>query len=250
VDFDGKTNQFVYGNASFPTAVTQITNTAYNLVVKFNYDTNGFLTNIVDVMGISSSFQYALTNDVYFTALDTNGLPAYPVTNSVNLLTKLRTPYGDTSFDYLHPTWPLTTDQTPYSIIYTYYGSVNRALTVTQPDGGKHLFLYSDYSRFFTIDNYPVPCGGVGGDCAQNFTIFDNSVLPIGSGELIHDNSYYWGPRQYAALTTTVLTNLQSSDFISARLRNWLHSDPYTSIYSVSQTLNAEQTFSPDNTYG
>ncbi len=94
---------------------------------------------------------------------DTTGMYTLPpVTNSVWLLTKLQTPCGDTTFDYFHPTWPL----------FTAYGvdvdnHINRAITVTQPDGGKHLFLYSDLgnSQSSQVTSYPSGCSSGGFYC-------------------------------------------------------------------------------------
>ncbi len=61
-----------------------------------------------------------------------------------------------------------------------------------------------------------------------------------------HFNSFFWGPRQYASLSTTVLTNLSYSDYFSACVRNWLHSESAVNVLAPAQTLNAEQTPSPD----
>ena len=102
-DFDGKTNQFIYGNASFPTSITEVTNSYYHLGVNFTYDDGGRLTNIVDMAGISSSFGYMSTNELYYTNYDGSGHPVPLGTNSATLLTKLTTPYGTTTFDYFHP---------------------------------------------------------------------------------------------------------------------------------------------------
>ena len=80
-------------------------------------------------------------------------------------------------------------------------------------------------------------------DYANNYTIWNAYA---DNNEMMHDNSFYWGPRQYAALNSMVLTNLNSTDFISARMRNWLHAEIDDTL-SVGQTVNVEQGFSPDN---
>lgn len=242
VDFDGKTNHFVYGNVSFPTAVTQITNINYGLAVNFKYDAGGRLTNIVDVAGISSSFRYSDTKDVFFTTLDGGGVPTDPVTNSISLLTALVTPYGTNSFEYFHPTWPLFVGSSTNGIINTAFNSINRAITVTQPDQGKHLFMYRDNgASSYTYDG---SCTGTD-DFAANYALFWNNVNLDGHINN-RDNSNYWGPRQYAALSTTVLTNLVTADFSSSRSRNWLHTDIAVGVHAVSPTLNIEQECSPD----
>ncbi len=246
VDFDGNTNQFVYGNASFPTSVTQVTNTVNHLVVNFRYDTNGFMTNIVDVAGISSSFQYTNASDLYYvTAYDTNGI-AYPLpiaTNSVWLLASLKTPYGATTFDYVHPTWPSFTGNGTNSFIDRFFNGINYAITVTQPDGGKHLFLYRDNGSYPAL-NSPYQSSVANDDYAANFDKFNYQAT---YGELSHDNSFYWGPRQYAALSTTVLTNLDYYDFSAARVRVWMQDySPEGGYLFPSQLLFLEQGFTPD----
>ena len=129
IDFDGRTNQFAYGNSNYPTAVTEVIN-PYGATVNLSYDTNGVLTNLADVVGISSSFQYTFTNEVYYYTNST-----VPITNSVWLLTSLQTPYGITHFDYFQATDPLFSEG---------YPGVSRAITITQPDGGHQLYAYLD----------------------------------------------------------------------------------------------------------
>jgi RHS repeat-associated protein len=234
VDFDGKTNQFIYGNGSFPTSVTEVTNINYHLGADFKYDTNGRMTNITDMAGISSSFQYMFTNEVYYTNYDGSGHPVPIQTNSTWLLTRLKTPYGDTSFDYFHPTWPLF-GQSPDNYI-------NRAITVTQPDSGKQLFVYADKSTY-EPSFMPYHTGNLGNpDFDTNYWAF---IAKLGYVENTVDNSFYWGPRQYAALSSFTLTNLTATDFTAARLRNWLHSNPENTL-GIGQILNVEEDFSPD----
>jgi len=245
IDFDGRTNQLVYGNTNFPTSVTAITNTAYSLGVSFGYNTNGFLTNIVDAIRLTNSFQYTYTKDLFYTHRDEvgepiqyeDGNPVPPTTNWVWLLTKMTTPYGDTSFDYFHPTWRL---YTPPGINVD--SQINRAITVTQPDGGKQLFMYQDMgnSASSSPGNFPGGCGS-GDDLYANNQWFGERVSQTHQW---NNNSFHWGPRQYAALSTTVITNLIAQDYVMARTRNWLHaSEPAYLVLAPSQTLNAEQTY-------
>jgi RHS repeat-associated protein len=239
VDFDGKTNKLIYGNGSFPSLITQITNLNYGLAVNLKYDANGFLTNIVDVQGISSSFQYTLTDGSYYTN-SVDGEPFPSSTNSVWLLTDLTTPYGNTTFDYFEPTWPL------FGASANTY--MNRAITVTQPDSGKNLFLYMDfvgeyypYFGLFYGNSWPGTTTG-NSDFNANQNIF---VSDIDTEEVDHAYSFYWGPRQYAALSSTTITNLQFDDLLAARARNWLRDDPDDTL-TVCPTLNFETEFNPN----
>ena len=243
VDFDGNTNQLLYGNTNFPTVVTQITNTANRLVVNLKYDNYGYLTNITDVIGISSSFVYSHTNDVMYWAWDyTNNIPVNPITNSVVLLNTLRTPYGDTKFDYFHPTWPLFTALSNNDFYISAFKGVNRAITVTQPDNGKHLFLYRDIWYSIGLEaGWPAAGFTLSGDVDANFNTFLNQANSY--DHLNTDNSFYWGPRQYAVLSTATVTNLSEDDFTAARSRNWLHSQMDNGPLAVSQTLNVERSF-------
>ncbi|HLX70603.1 MAG TPA: RHS repeat-associated core domain-containing protein [Verrucomicrobiae bacterium] len=272
VDFDGRTNRFIYGNTNYPTAVTQVIN-PYSATVNLTYDTNGVLTNLVDVMGISSSFQYTSTNEVY-TYWDTNMDDYYSVTNPVLLLTALKTPYGTTTFDYFDSTAPLFGD-VPGS------ADINRAITVTQPDGGHDLYMYRDDSgQPDTGDNtvnpafanYPYYYYNEANDYGWSWDFDDidfpdpytyASASPIGfavpldlsnfdsdanySVWMQNRNSFFWGPRQYAALSTTNLVDLTTQDYVSARMRNWLHTTDSAGS-SVGSTLNTQVAPSPDGT--
>ncbi|HYG22560.1 MAG TPA: cysteine peptidase family C39 domain-containing protein, partial [Verrucomicrobiae bacterium] len=254
VDFDGNTNSFLYEDANFSSAVTAITNANYKLGVAFRYDTNGFLTNIVDTIGLASSFQYTFTNDLFFQGYNTNGQPGNPDqyggftepphTNQVWLLTRMSTPYGDTSFEYIHPTWRMFTPSSAPSV----EAEINRAIRVTQPDGGTHLFMYLDRHNPMVTGPYlyPTLCGSEGSDYLENYLVFKQRTSKHADIHLVDFNSYYWGPRQYARLSTTVITNFNYTDYRGARVRNWLHSNPDVNDFSTSQTLNAEQAPSPD----
>src|SRR5208283_2414179 len=94
------------------------------------------------------------------------------------------------------------------------------------------------YSNYDILDNYPDPA---------NYGEYPNpdlDVLYSGIYVMFERNSFYWGPRQYAALSTTVLTNFTATDYVQARMRNWLHAPPDGPLLSVSPTLNMEQAFS------
>ena len=86
VDEVGGTNYLGY-DGTVTSRIRYVTN-AFGATVEFKYGTTGgntnvILTNIVDVVGVSSGFIYAWTNN----------LPA---------MTKMTTPYGDTTFEYLY----------------------------------------------------------------------------------------------------------------------------------------------------
>lgn len=242
VDYDGHINKLVYGNTTYSNAVTQVTNLFNGYSINLHYDTNGLLTNLVDVIGINSSFQYTVVNDIGIDGM---------TTNSTCVLTRLTTPYGITSFSYFHPTWPLYGD-TPAN-------DINRAVTVVEPDNGTNLFMYRDdssYQPFSSDSRY------WNNDTYDKFPLYSNYTDPLSSNNqpylfyttygcdqyLEFRNSFYWGPRQYANLDTQVLTNFTVTDYVLGRMRNWLHSTMTTGNQLVSFTINMEQEPSPDGT--
>ncbi|HEY3854175.1 MAG TPA: RHS repeat-associated core domain-containing protein [Verrucomicrobiae bacterium] len=110
VDASGGTNVITYAstNAFSTNLISQVTD-PYGRTVQFSYNTNGCLTNIVDVAGISTSLLYDA--NVY--------------------VTNLTTPYGTTSFSV---TDGPSTNAAP----------IGRSVCVTDPDGSSELFLSRD----------------------------------------------------------------------------------------------------------
>ena len=111
IDGDGRINTIYYAtNNPYNTNLISQVKDPFGRSCTLSYDTNGVLTNITDVGGISSSFLY-----------DTN----------FNWVTNLTTPYGTTSF--------AITDTTGANIAPN-----GRSVQVTEPDGGTELYLYQD----------------------------------------------------------------------------------------------------------
>ena len=103
---------------------------------------------------------------------------------------------------------------------------------MTQPDGGNQLYLFHSFSAGVPA-SYPtneVP------NTAPYTNTFDTNDLNL-------RNSFYWGPRQYAALSTTNIYAFTNSDFRLARMQHWLFSDST----NVGQTLSLLRDFSPDS---
>jgi RHS repeat-associated protein len=199
------------------------------------------LQNIVDGDGRTNSVYYA-TNNTYstnliskvvdpfnrstFLAYDALGrliniVDVAGITNSIgydtnDVPTNLVTPYGTTSFsvtDY-------TTNSPPSG----------RSVLVTQPDGSHQLYLYQDNAAGIS-NTYPssvIPSTGSYGNT------FDTTNLNL-------RDTFYWGPRQYTNLSTTVISNLTAADFLKARMRHWLTG---TNSY-VGNTLSMERDPSP-----
>jgi RHS repeat-associated protein len=106
-DKDGKTCAISFTNTAFPNLITSVSD-PYSRSAYFIYDSFGRLTNIIDIAGLHSSFQY-----------DTDGS-----------ITNLHTDYGDTRFRYFWGT-NSTCD-------------FNRAIEITEANTAKQLYVYRD----------------------------------------------------------------------------------------------------------
>jgi len=207
VDMDNRTNTIHYvTNNSFSTNLISHVVDGYGRVAYLRYDNQGLLTNIVDVAGISSSFAY-----------ETN-----------RWITNLTTPYGATSFAY--------TDG-------TYVGESafpnNRSVTVIQPNGAKHFYLYRDGLNTAFSPSTEVPS-------TTNSNYSFANTFDITTHE--DQNTFYWNPRQYEQLSTNYLytgelNNLTTNDYLRSYLKHWMK---LNNVPHLSPTISMERTPSPD----
>jgi len=208
-DPDNHTTQLYYENASFTNQITKVVD-PFSRTNLLAYDASGFLSNIVDVAGLASSFRY-----------DSGTRRAW--------ITNLITPYGTTAFRF----GGVNADSSGY---YDGSNQVNRFVEVTQPNGGKHLYLYrQDCSGILPATNSPVPVTSP----------FANTLDNVDQNQR---NSFHWDPLQYAGLSTNYVlsgdvANLTTNDYVLAGLRHWLL-DPATA--QVSRVLSLERKPSPD----
>jgi hypothetical protein len=144
------------------------------------------------------------------------------------------TPYGTTSFAY-------GGDQVESSSFWSAISGVNRYVRVTQPNGGKHLFLYKqDCSSFLSETNSPFPSTSPLSNTLDNVDQYNR-------------NSFYFSPLVYSHLSSAYLSGedpayLTSDDYKLARLRHWLI-DPFTTFsYGPGSSLSLERAPSPDGT--
>ena len=230
IDWDGNTNTLKY-SASYPSQVSEIDGP--NGSVYLSYDTNAMLTNITDVAGLSSSFQYMYTDD------------------EIPELTTLSTPYGNTTFSYYQPEGNLFDHCGDGNLDF------NRAILATQPDGGKNLYVYQEYG-ICTWDYWP----GTYAEPLSGVPVFTNTAQTnidgINNYYMEYHNSFYWGPKQFALLSSTNITVLSTTnamllttninlltinDLYAARMKNWLDDlDPdRPGGLMISETLNMEQ---------
>ena len=205
------------------------------------------LQNVVDGDGRTNLIYYNSTN-AYSTNLISQVVDAFGRTNSLKYdamghLTNITDVIGlATSLGYdTNTDWP-TNMVTPYGttsfqITETVPGNFppnGRSILVINRDAGKELFLYSNsapgiassYSSGAIPSTYPF---------SNNF---DNTNLDL-------RNTFHWGPRQYANLSTTNLNSFGTNDFRLARMRHWLqYANPISQTF-VGQTLALERDPSP-----
>lgn len=203
VDGDGLANTLSYStsNPYSTNLITQVTD-AYNRSASFLYDAQGRLTNITDVASISSSLIY-----------DAN-----------DYVTNLTTPYGPTSFKLV--------DSPPTTVIPN-----GRAVEITEPDGGKQLYLFTNNALGVAANYSQIPSLS-----PFTGTILDNSSMDM-------NNSFHWNKLQYANLSSGFLSYdnvsyLDATDFLRARMKHWLRIGPKTN--AVSEIISMERAASPD----
>lgn len=204
VDADGNTNYVLYDDPVFTNQITRVVD-PWSRTTFLTYDQSGFLTNVVDEIALTNSFVYDPS-----------------VAGSI---TSMTTPYGTTSFE-----------ATGQNVNDEHYSSIpdvlNRAMKVTLPTGGHHLYVYrQDCTNEMTAATYsPVP----------NAPPYTSTIDNVDQQAR---NSFHWGPLQYTRLTTNDPLSLVSSDYSIGRLKHWL-ADPNGP--DPSNTLSVERAPSAD----
>jgi len=203
-DVDGNQVRIEY-DPNFPNRIARVIDPYQRTNYLFYDSVSGVLEQIVDVARLTNSFTY-----------DGSGW-----------VDTLNTPYGTTRFRTMGY-------EAGSSTFFTGGGEVNRAVEVTLPGGGRHLYAYRHESTFLG-GGYP-PIQNAYGLPAM----FDNDP--------VWRNSFHWGPLQYAALSSSYLNDPQPSslttdDYAIARLRHWLAP---ANGSGCSDALSLERQPSPD----
>ena len=226
VDTDGRTNAFSY--------------------VSTNANAGGFLVNEIDdpygrktTLGYSGFFLTSITD-----AANLISAFFYNQSDNSGWITNMITPYGKTTFNYydLPDTDPANT--TPNCFI-------QRAIYIQEPTGAQQLYCYiHNTPNVLSTDNSPSAPG-------QSFDngIPNNNLTP--HYPLTYRNTYHWGPRQFANLSSTVqvdlnygsglaqaITDLSAADFNRARTRHWLMNS--SDQISITESLSSEVDPTPD----
>ncbi|MGC8990757.1 MAG: hypothetical protein ACP5MD_11580, partial [Verrucomicrobiia bacterium] len=195
--------------AYYPMLVTSVTD-PYGRTARFYYDANGYLTSVVDVGGIQSSFQYSGQEPP-------------------RRLWRLTTPYGSTDFQVTENEDPA--DEQAYT----------RGVVVALPEGQKAAAMYYKGGAGTGNPNFPdsfdeqqIPQDLPVENAAD---VYDRNV----------GNSHYWDTAQAAQLSTTNLALLTGRDFLLARTRHWLLAQEQSPRW-IGTSFSWEQSPSPDGT--
>jgi len=193
VDYDSKVTTFSYFTSN-PERLQQVTS-PYGQTATFGYDGQGRLSTITDAVQLISTLGW----------------------DSQGRVQTLVTPYGTNSFYYYEVPTP---DPQPNQGNYGGHDRINRAITAVDANGGTNLYVY----RFDSTNSLPtqfaasdIPNGTPLGtlDTGTNTATTNFKAVSF-------RNSFYWNPRQYATLSTTVPTNLIAGDYVKAQMQHWL----------------------------
>ena len=192
-----------------------------NLVYYNN--TNSYSTNLIsqvtDAFGRNAYFAYNENGDLT-NLTDVAGNVSAVNYDTNEWVTNMITPYGATGFTVTDN----GTNATP----------IGRSILITRPDWSQELYLNQDTApgeaSSYATTNIP--------NTSPFVNTFDNSALDY------HD-TYHWGPRQYANLSTTNIASFSASDFLKAYMKHWLTDRSTT--FGAGGTLSLEREPSPDS---
>jgi hypothetical protein len=190
------------------------TNTVYYVSAN-SYSTN-LISYVVDPFSRTNFYGYDSSGHCT-NITDVQGIQS-SLAYSGDLVTSLTTPYRTTSFSIIDPGNNLPD---------------GRSVLVTQPDGGHQLYLYTNGA--------PGISNTYSSDPPITYPPFANT---LDNAELNIRNTFFWGPRQYANLSTTTISSFTPVDFKKARMKHWLKEDNF--VNTIGSTLSMQREPSPD----
>lgn len=206
----------------------------YNRDAYFHHDSNGNLTNVIDMLPLESY--------IFYTSVD----------GGINTrISSIQTPYGTTSFEYqdddtfIFPAlicfggiWTTVSDP-----VYAGEFNVNHKIKVTHPNGAKEIYFY-----WGSINN-----GGQIPSSLAVTSVMTNAVAEHGVGSLDYEcgddgisllkrNCFHWGKRQTPLLSNISLspTNFTTTDFRNSK---WGHYPMEYDEEFANTNLNSNPTF-------
>jgi RHS repeat-associated protein len=229
IDYDGRTNTFRYLPDAWPNGLEQISEieNPYGAKARFEWDPYYRITNIIDSLNQTNR----LTSQAGYWD------PVYSQYVCSGWITQLTTPYGDTTFTtYEAATVQNSTNQGNMGG----HNRISRSVEVGEPGGTRQLYLYRYHSPDLLPSSYPAnECPNVPD------ATFDNGSATDGTphAELTFRNSFYWGRKQYQALSTTNKDSFGAQDYRKGRWRHWLANTDDTFL---SDSISLERAPSPD----
>jgi RHS repeat-associated protein len=189
------------------------TNTIYYVSAN-NYSTN-LISSVVDPFGRTTTLSY--DDGGHLMSITDVAGNSSSFTYSGDIVNSMTTPYGTTLFAVTDADNPV--------------GSASgRSVLITEPDGGHQLYLFKDYAP------------GVADSYSTDLPSTSPLSNTLENSELSTRNTFHWGARQYARLSTTDVASFSASDFRLARMRHWL----YYWAGICGDTLSMERQPSPD----
>jgi RHS repeat-associated protein len=187
--------------------------------IVFYNSTNAYSTNLIsqvqDPFGRTTTLAYDssghLTN-----ITDVASISSSMFYDSNDWPTNLTTPYGTNYFQL---------GQNDSSVI----APNGRSARVLQPDGSVHLYLCTNGAAGVPTSYADVPSSSPFANTFDNYNMDQR-------------NSFHWGPRQYANLSTTNISSLTSADFQKASMTHWL----ITPSFFAGSTPSLRRQPSPD----
>jgi RHS repeat-associated protein len=238
IDPDGRTNYFTYSEFD-QDALTAVTD-AYGRTATMEWETAPKLTSVTDPVGLTSSFGYE--GDTTRSTETFGTVTASPVRMS-----SMTTPYGTTVFEH----YEAPSTQEGAEINQGNIGGhdrISRGVAIREPENRKQLYVFR-YDTVIDTNSPAIPGSYASDKVPTGMWSPDNGTETSTSGfaSLRFRNSFYWGPRQFANLSTTNAFALTVADHRKGRMRHWLAAEPEDGLVSLqSDYLSIERDPSPD----
>ncbi|HEY3762423.1 MAG TPA: hypothetical protein VGN23_11815, partial [Verrucomicrobiae bacterium] len=195
-------------------------------LVHYNPSHPNLISNIVDPFG-RTSYLYYDNNGNLTNITDVAGNSSTIKYDSNSWATNLTTPYGATSFGIIDG----ASSSDPNG----------RSILVTRTDSSHELFLYTNNAICEPVyyPYYP--------PSASAFPSNIPTGLPSTQGLMYEFNSFHWGPRQYAALSTTNIAGFTANDLLKARMKHWKLDYWFLGTPEIGNLVTFERDPSPDS---
>ena len=249
VDPQGHAILYQYSPAGDVLRLTSVTDADGRVTTVNYYDTTtNLIKEIVDPFGRTNRYQHTPSGSLT-SIIDMAGLSSAVTYDAQGWVTSLTTPYGTTYFHYYGGTdGTVPNDNT-----------VNRAVFVTEPNGGRQMFMFRGSATAVTYDSSsPSFPWEYQGTYVPTSYPTNTPLDTIDVAEFAYRVTFHWNQRQFASLSAGFFSNLDvnslnrwtfyqltSSDYLKARSSHWLTDDTY-----VTGNVGSVREASPDGVAG